>query len=205
MNIFRVLSELMSDDNVSARASLDQEFDGYGYMKRVYGIEHMPDVATIAKISITDTLTKAYNRFAFEPFLEEEINKSKRYKYPVTFVILCIDYFKSINYEHGSLVGDFILIELTNLIKNSVRKSDMLFRWNGDEFLIITPHTNLEGTSIMINNIKESISSFNFNTVKNSISCSFGLVEYNYTDSPSKIVQRLENELNKSKSARIKN
>jgi|GEM_PF-2985664 len=202
MNIFRIITELVSDTNYSARESLDQEFDGYGYMKRVYGIEHMPDTATITKVSITDTLTKAYNRFAFEPFFEEEIHKAKRYKHSLSLVILGINYFRSINHDYGSVVGDFILIELADLVRDKIRTSDMLFRWNGDEFLIITPHTDKEGINIMIKNLKEDIDKFHFNNVGN-ISCSFAHVEYNYSDAPAVLIKKLEDELHNIKLRRI--
>lgn len=202
MVIFKILKELIAEDNsISARDSLDQDFDGYGYMKRVYGIEHMPDISTIAKVSITDTLTKAYNRFAFEPFLQEEINRVNRYRYKLSLVILCIDYFKRINYEYGSFIGDMILIEFANIIKGSIRRTDMLFRWNGDEFLVILPHTDVSGATQMVNNIKKIIEEFEFNSVKG-VSCSVGIVEFNGNDSTAKLIQKLENELNISKLAR---
>lgn len=207
MTIFKMIAEMMTGDDLTdneVRERLDQEFNGYGYMKRVYGIEHMPQMATIIKLSITDTLTKAYNRLAFESFLEEEISKTKRYKAPLTLVIFGIDYFRKINHDHGSLIGNFILIELADLVKKEIRTADMLFRWNGDEFLIIVPHTDKEGANIMIGKLKEKIADFNFNTIGNTLSCSFGVVEYDPNIDSHDFVKSAEDALHETKLAREK-
>lgn len=202
MHIFKVIAELITDtgflDN-DAKNRLDQEFNGYGYMKRVYGIEHMPDIATVVKLSITDTLTKAYNRLAFESFLEGEIAQSRRYKAPLSLVIIDIAGFKKINREYGNLTGNFILIELANLLKSRIRVTDMLFRWNGDQFLIIVPHTNLEGVKVMIDKIGESIRDFEFNSVNN-ISCNFAYIEYSNESDTYEFIHKLESELDRVKS-----
>ncbi len=202
MTIFKMIADMMFSDDLTSnevKERLDQEFNGYGYMKRVYGVEHMPEMATIVKLSITDTLTKAYNRLAFESFLEEEVNKTKRYKTPLTLVIFGIDYFRKINNEHGSLIGNFVLIELADLVKKEIRTTDMLFRWNGDEFLVIVPHTDVEGAEIMIGKLKDKIKNFDFNTIGNTLNCSFANVEYQPEFTTHDFVQSAEAALQKVK------
>ena len=205
MTIFKIIADLMGGNDLSkneVKERLDQEFNGYGYMKRVYGIEHMPQISTIVKLSITDTLTKAYNRLAFESFLEEEISKTKRYKAPLTLVIFGVDHFRKINNENGSLIGNFILIELADVVKQRIRTSDMLFRWNGDEFLVIVPHTDINGGKIMVEKIEEDIAKFNFNTIGKTLSCSFGISEYDPELDLHDFVMKVEDSLHEAKANR---
>lgn len=75
-----------------------------------------------------DSLTKLANRHSYEKAIEAEIERSRRYKTKFSLIIFDIDYFKKINDTYGHEVGDKILIELSNLVKNTLRKSDEVFR-----------------------------------------------------------------------------
>lgn len=191
------LSEPGASSNES-RHAMDQEFEGYGYMKRVYGIDRLPDVATVAKLSITDTLTSAYNRLAFESFITSEISKANRYKSPLTTVLLGIDGFKQINSEQGHMVGNFILQELADLLKNYIRTSDMLFRWGGDEFLILMPHTDMNGAGTAIAKIEELIAVHDFNGVHD-IQCTIIAQQYSKAESLDTYIMHFEDILRKEK------
>ena len=202
--MFRVLFELVDDSKYrnSTRKMLDQEFNGYGYMKRVYGIEHMPDLATVVKLSITDTLTKAYSRIVFDSFVTEEIKQSIRYHAPLTFIIFSIDGFKAINKEYGHLVGDQVLKELADVVRKYIRTSDMLFRWFADEFLIVTPHTDVNGAKKMVESLAETISTHDFRTVGR-LTCTFALLQFDGKNSDTKeIVLQLEDRLEEHRSMR---
>lgn len=90
-----------------------------------------------------DHLTNVYNRHGFEAIFNHEIQRCNRYKRDISMIMFDIDYFKKINDVHGHLVGDKILIDLCSLIQSHIRESDYLIRWGGEEFLILTPETNL--------------------------------------------------------------
>ncbi len=98
-------------------------------------------VGALRKLSSTDALTGAWNRAHFERIIESEVNRSLRFRQPVSLIFLDVDHFKTINDTFGHAAGDAVLRELVRVIGSATRASDMLFRWGGDEFVILTPQT----------------------------------------------------------------
>jgi len=92
-------------------------------------------------ILLRDSLTQVYSRSSFSLRLSEEVNRSLRYGQTFSIVLLDIDYFKSINDAFGHARGDQILCELAQRITQIVRKTDIVFRYGGDEFVILLPNT----------------------------------------------------------------
>lgn len=95
------------------------------------------------KQSITDRLTGAWNRQQFDQVVRREMVRSRRYGEPLCLAILDIDHFKRINDEHGHAAGDQILKALVELIQSRIRIVDSLFRWGGEEFAVLLPHSSL--------------------------------------------------------------
>lgn len=85
----------------------------------------------------TDTLTQLYNRKKYDETIEELVTKFSKTKEVFSLVLIDIDFFKDINDTYGHDIGDYILVELAKLLKENTRDSDMLFRWGGEEFIII--------------------------------------------------------------------
>ncbi|WP_051015649.1 sensor domain-containing diguanylate cyclase [Desulfitobacterium dichloroeliminans] len=88
-----------------------------------------------------DEMTNVYNRRHFNEYLKLEISKSQRYAKPLSLIMYDIDYFKRVNDRLGHDVGDYVLLELTNLVGANIRKSDLLFRIGGEEFAILIPES----------------------------------------------------------------
>ena len=179
-------------------SSITNEFDGYGFMKRVYGIESMPRFETVAKLSRTDVLTKAYNRMAFDDFMEKEIAASRRYKAPLAVVALNIDGFRAIAQEYSYLICDELIVEVSKILKNGMRTSDFLFRWVGHMFVMLMPHTNIDGAQIAAGKYRKDIESHDFGEV-GKITCSFGVIEYEEGDAIDTIIKRAEAALSKAR------
>ena len=100
---------------------------------------NISDKKYIEKLSITDELTKLYNRRYFNTKIEEEINRAKRGNKYLCLMILDIDYFKQYNDTYGHQKGDFVLKEVANVLRSKTnRASDFAFRVGGEEFAIIT-------------------------------------------------------------------
>ena len=99
----------------------------------------------LSELSMTDPLTGLYNRRYLMERFHEEIERAKRYQYPISCVIVDIDDFKLINDSFGHLKGDQMLQQLAILMKNTNRVVDILARYGGEEFLMILPQTNLGG------------------------------------------------------------
>lgn len=112
----------------------------------------------LKRLSITDKLTNIYNRFELDKIMEQEKNKIDRNSsYHTAIIMLDIDYFKSINDTYGHLVGDMVLVSIAKLLKSSLRNTDTIGRWGGEEFLIILPFTTKESAVIVAQNLRDKI------------------------------------------------
>lgn len=104
---------------------------------------------SITQFASYDPLTKLRNRNTLRPVFEREVALATRFNRNVGAILLDIDRFKSINDEYGHLFGDQVLFELGQCLTQNVRQEDALFRWGGEEFLIIGLTDNSPGNSIM--------------------------------------------------------
>ncbi len=96
------------------------------------------------RLATTDSLTGALNRGAFEKIYSREVEMCRRYGHPLSFLMVDIDNFKNINDTQGHAAGDTVLKNLVELLTESVRKVDSIFRYGGDEFVILLPNTSKE-------------------------------------------------------------
>lgn len=128
-------------------------------------------------LSITDGLTGLYNRRHFETNAEREFLRAKRYKNSLSLAILDIDFFKRVNDTYGHQYGDYVLKEVSSLLKDSFRKTDMIYRYGGEELTIIMPETSLENAVIPVERLREKIANheFLFNDIKISLTVSVGI------------------------------
>lgn len=97
-------------------------------------------------LSLTDELTQLPNRRAFLRRIEDEINRAERYEAPLTIAILDLDRFKQINDNYGHSVGDEILRMYAQDILSVFRRYDMVSRYGGEEFAVLLPNTDKDGT-----------------------------------------------------------
>ena len=128
------------------------------------------------ELSITDALTGLHNRRHFEQTADREFLRAARYKSNLTFAVIDIDFFKHINDTYGHLCGDKILKEVAFLINDSFRKTDMVFRYGGEEFVIILTETNETGAQIPLERLREKIenNAFKFKTETLKVTVSIG-------------------------------
>ena len=138
----------------------------------------------LKEISRTDRLTKVNNRLYTDDILENQFYRYKRDAEVCSVILVDIDHFKSVNDNHGHLVGDKVLVEFARILGLSIRKGDVLGRWGGEEFLIILPHTQLEEAMKLGEKLRKIISENNFPTIGH-MSASFGVstfVEHSSVD-----------------------
>ncbi|ADQ13943.1 GGDEF domain-containing protein [Halanaerobium hydrogeniformans] len=155
-------------------------------------------VAKITKISETDDMLGIYNRSKFINILEKEIYRSRRYDNDLSLIMYDIDCFKEINDNYGHQVGDEILIKVTKMIKDQIRKIDSLARYGGDEFMIINPETSLEKSYQLAERLRKEVSKIETEKVA-SISCSFGVVELEAEDDIDSLLKRADDALYQAK------
>lgn len=113
-------------------------------------------------VSITDALTQTYNQRHFFTVLKEEMDRAKRYGGAFSLVFLDLDNFKLFNDTFGHLAGDTILRQVSTLLSHLVRVSDRVFRYGGDEFVLILPDTPKENALVLAGRVREEIARRNF-------------------------------------------
>ncbi len=128
-------------------------------------------------MSVLDGLTGLYNRRQFELGLEQEFNRTKRHPADFSLAILDIDFFKKVNDNYGHQYGDYVLKTVSDLMKASFRKTDLLYRYGGEELVMIMPETNIEGAIIPTQRLRRSVEEYDFdyNGVKAKVTVSIGL------------------------------
>ena len=128
-------------------------------------------------MSVLDGLTGLYNRRQFEIGLEQECNRTKRHPSDFSLAILDIDFFKKVNDTYGHQYGDYVLKTVADLMKQSFRKTDLLYRYGGEELVMIMPETNIEGAIIPVQRLRRMVEEYDFdyNGVKAKVTVSIGL------------------------------
>jgi len=131
----------------------------------------------LEKLYVTDKLTGLDNRHKLDITLDYEESRYTRYNQSFGIILIDIDDFKYVNDTYGHLVGDRVLIEIASILKNNIRKIDILGRWGGEEFLIIVPQSNKKDLLELSKKLKDYIANNDFKLSKH-ITASFGLSLY---------------------------
>lgn len=131
----------------------------------------------LEQLYVTDKLTGLYNRHKLDIALEHEENIYNRYNQSFGIILIDIDDFKYVNDKYGHLAGDKVLIKLASILQNNIRKTDILGRWGGEEFLIIVPQSNKENLFELALKLQNCIVNYDFKLSKQ-ITASFGLSLY---------------------------
>jgi diguanylate cyclase len=148
-----------------------------------------------------DPLTGLPNRLAYEQRISEEIERSRRYKHPMTLAVLDVDFFKKINDSYGHPAGDNVLKILAELFKKRTRETDFLARFGGEEFMMILPETEADAAYHVADKLRKTVEDANFhfreNKVPVTISC--GLTGLNEGDDKDSLYDRADNALYEAK------
>jgi diguanylate cyclase (GGDEF)-like protein len=111
----------------------------------------------LKKLSWTDPLTQLLNRRSCEEHFKSEIARFERTKEPFCIILGDLDHFKRINDTFGHNTGDYVLIEVAKILQENSRKTDMVFRWGGEEFLFLLTGTELSGGVIIGEKVRTKI------------------------------------------------
>lgn len=123
--------------------------------ERTKELEKLND--TLTQLTITDPMLGVGNRRAMDDALEEMLARTQRYNRPYTLALVDVDKFKPYNDFYGHQKGDEVLKEIANIIKNTIRITDSVYRYGGEEFLVIFPEVRLEGGFIAAEHIRKAI------------------------------------------------
>ena len=112
-----------------------------------------------SEMSMTDALTGLLNRYGLQRALQRELSEARRYTRPLSCLLLDIDFFKLINDTHGHAAGDAALMQAARVLTESVRGSDVVCRYGGEEFLVLAPETDARGAHSLAEKIRLAVSS----------------------------------------------
>jgi len=116
----------------------------------------------IEKLSVTDHLTGAFNRRRFSEVLSDEFNRAARYRYELGILMIDVDDFKAINDTCGHQQGDIVLSELSRLLKENTRATDIWGRYGGEEFVGLVTHSGADGVWTLAEKLREAVERHGF-------------------------------------------
>ncbi|PYS81778.1 MAG: hypothetical protein DMF67_15575 [Acidobacteria bacterium] len=163
-------------------------------------------VAEAERLSQTDDLTKLHNARYLRQYLVTELKRARRYGSPVCAFFLDLDDFKQVNDRHGHLVGSHVLMEMASVILSSVRDTDVVARYGGDEFVVVLPETDIEQGLYVAERVRERIAHHEFTGgrgLRLRLTASFGVASFPaHAQSPQRLIARADTAMYEAKAAR---
>ncbi|WP_221799656.1 diguanylate cyclase [Oceanobacter mangrovi] len=159
---------------------------------------HQRESEILEQLATTDRLSNLYNRRKLDDMLRSEVDRSERSDVPFSIVLMDIDHFKDINDNLGHAIGDQVIIELSRMLKNTVRKIDAVGRWGGDEFMVICPMTDLDGALQLASNVREAINELEIDEV-GKVSSSLGVACWRPGEDLEQLINRADRGLYNAK------
>jgi diguanylate cyclase (GGDEF)-like protein len=148
------------------------------------------------QLTVTDDLTKLFNSRYLNLYIGREIKRCKRHSVPLSVIFLDLDGFKSINDQYGHLAGSRTLAEVGAILATSVRESDVLARYGGDEFVVVLPETPAAGALVIAERIRRAIEEHPFlqaQGLQARISASLGIAAYpDHALTPEGLIQKAD-------------
>lgn len=154
----------------------------------------------LEKLIITDNMTKVYTRNYVIKCLETNIYNGARYHQPLSLIMLDFDHFKQINDKFGHIAGDQAIMKLAEIVKKSLRKTDIVGRYGGDEFIILLPFTNIAGGIAKAEIIRNNVKKINFSMAPGlEITVSIGVCEFIEEKNPDELINKADELLYRAK------
>ena len=123
----------------------------------VYPLRNALTYKSAVEMASRDPLTGVHNRMALSSSLQREVDLAQRQELPLSLLVIDIDHFKTFNDKHGHAFGDDVLVAVSQTIANTVRRSDLLFRYGGEEFVVLASHTDEQGAKLLAERIRENV------------------------------------------------
>ncbi len=153
-------------------------------------------------LATIDPITKINNKYKIEMVLEEQIFISRRYDRNLCLIQFSIDEFIELSSKNGEAACNSILKELVSLVEKEVRVSDILGRWNEQEFIVALPETSMIHAVMLAEKLRQKIEIHQFENIESITAC-FGITVMNEKDQVNTFVSRAQNALYKAKESGI--
>ncbi len=166
-------------------------FDAKGTITQYVAIYHdISDKKRLESLSITDPLTKLFNRNFFDQQMQS-IFSGKRRKKPLSMMVIDIDHFKKVNDSFGHRTGDLVLKQFADVLRGTLRSSDVCIRMGGEEFAVLLPGAELVEACGAAEHIRKQIANSHFEKI-GTITCSIGVAERSDNDTPERFYERTD-------------
>jgi diguanylate cyclase (GGDEF)-like protein len=152
--------------------------------------------------AFVDSLTGVKNRTAFDSNFSREIDYNRRKNSELSLIVLDIDLFKGINDKYGHIVGDAVLRQVAQSVEKTIRSSDALYRYGGEEFAIVLNGTDRDGAKLLAERIRQNVAALrieNLNSIR--ITLSLGVAMLQENDNPGSLFARADSALYQAKQA----
>ncbi|MCD4754845.1 MAG: diguanylate cyclase [Deltaproteobacteria bacterium] len=152
-----------------------------------------------------DHLTGLNNRQALETDLKKEMAKARRYQFPLSVIMIDLDRFREVNDSYGYQIGNNVLQKLADILRSAVREVDGIYRYGGENFIILTPHTNCRDGMILAERIRKRVARHVFAVKRKghrlTVKASLGITELNLEDTVDSLLIRTDKALYKAKTS----
>jgi diguanylate cyclase (GGDEF)-like protein len=152
----------------------------------------------LKRLAVTDTLTGALNRTKFGEIIERETESVKRYNQRLSMILFDVDHFKKVNDRYGHNAGDYVLKNIADIVRENIRKIDYFVRWGGEEFVILSPETQLDEAYLLADRIRITIENTKFEHF-GKITVSFGVTEFKEEDTVDSFIKRADDAMYEAK------
>lgn len=187
----RLLAETrrMQDTNRTLEQKLEASREDIASLQR--------DLDDVRRESLLDPLTKIANRKSFDEGLRSAIAEARQTGGPLCLILIDIDHFKTFNDTFGHQTGDQVLRLVAMTIKSNIKGRDLAARYGGEEFVAILPNTDLNGASIVAENVRQAIHGKELlkrstNEKLGRITASFGIASFKSTDTAGSLIERAD-------------
>jgi len=157
-------------------------------------------IKSLKEEASTDSLTGLFNRRKLDRILNKEIELAQYLGSELSIIFLDIDHFKDVNDTYGHDIGDNILKDLANIIRQTTRKNDFIARWGGEEFMITLQSTNIQEAEKLANKLRVAVQEYNF-PCSRTISISLGVTQLKETDNKDSFTKRVDEALYAAKNS----
>ncbi|MDD2780763.1 diguanylate cyclase [Sulfuricurvum sp.] len=157
------------------------------------------DISMMQIQTMNDPLTQIPNRLHFTMVYRHLISMARRAEKPLTILFFDIDHFKGVNDRYGHLIGDKVLKQVSKLVSQRIRKSDIVARWGGEEFILLLPDTEIEEATRVAQMLRKTIDEEDFEEAGH-ITCSFGVATLESDEDGEHLLSRADELLYEAKS-----
>ncbi len=165
----------------------------------IYPLENALEHHSALLAAMTDKASGVHNQLALDQQLPREIRLARRAEQPLSVMLMTVDYLESISEHHGSSVGEQAWQSVAEALSERLRQSDVIFRTELDEFLIVLNHTDIDGAMALSNRLRTQVDrAVSFDNVQFMLTASAGITALDESDDADALVQRARDALSKA-------